>query len=172
MSVRAIADEVGVAPPSIYLHFADKAELLFEVCERHFAALDEATESAARSGDGPLDSLRRRGEAYIRFGLAQPEHYRILFMGKTSSTPPVWRSEKLGDAAAFGHLVTDVERCIEAGVLRAGTDAFLAAIGLWMSVHGAVSLMIAKPEFPWPPVDVVIDHVLATHAAGLASSPR
>ena len=29
MSIRAVADAVGVTPPSIYLHFADKTELIF-----------------------------------------------------------------------------------------------------------------------------------------------
>ena len=40
VSIRAVADEVGVTPPSIYLHFADKLELIFAVCERHFASFD------------------------------------------------------------------------------------------------------------------------------------
>lgn len=169
VSVRAIARAVGVAPPSIYLHFADKAELVFEVCERHFRALDEATQAAAAEGATPFDSLRRRGEAYIRFGLDNPEHYRILLMGKTSATPSVWHADRLVEAAAFAHLLEDVERSIVSGELRAGTDPAMAAVGLWMSVHGMVALMIAKPTFPWPPVDALIDHLLGVHAFGLAA---
>ena len=172
VSMRAIAEEAGVAPPSIYLHFADKSELLFEVCERHFAALDAATSSAAAQGDGPLDALRLRGEAYFRFGLEHPEHYRILFLGKPTTTPPAWLSEKLAEAAALGHLVEDVQRCVDAGVLRPGVDPFLVAIGLWMAIHGAVSLMIAKPAFPWPDPEVVLDHVLDTQVFGLGLPPQ
>lgn len=41
-----------------------------------------------------------------------------------------------------------------------------------MSVHGLVSLMIAEPRFPRPPVEEVIDHVLDTHALGLAGRTR
>lgn len=170
--MRAIARAVGVAPPSIYLHFADKAELVFEVCERHFRALDDATQAAAAEGTTPFDSLRRRGEAYIRFGLANPEHYRILLMGKTSATPSVWHADRLVEAAAFAHLLEDVERSIASGELRAGTDPTMAAVGLWMSVHGMVALMIAKPTFPWPPVDELTDHLLAVHAFGLAADGR
>ena len=33
VSIRAVAEAVGVTPPSIYLHFADKTELIFAVCE-------------------------------------------------------------------------------------------------------------------------------------------
>ena len=35
VSIRAIADAVGVTPPSIYLHFPDKDSLILAVCERH-----------------------------------------------------------------------------------------------------------------------------------------
>ena len=31
VSIRAVADAVGVTPPSIYRHFADKTALIFEV---------------------------------------------------------------------------------------------------------------------------------------------
>ena len=39
VSIRAIAQRVGVTPPSIYLHFADKESLLWAVCEREFRPL-------------------------------------------------------------------------------------------------------------------------------------
>jgi len=32
VSIRAVADAVGVTPPSIYLHFADKTDLIFAIC--------------------------------------------------------------------------------------------------------------------------------------------
>lgn len=34
VSIRAVAQRVGVTPPSIYLHFADKDALLDAVCAR------------------------------------------------------------------------------------------------------------------------------------------
>ena len=87
VSIRAVADAVGVTPPSIYLHFADKNELMFAVCERQFERLDREMEGAAAKSDDPLESLRLRGKAYVRFGLENPEQYRILFMGKSKATP-------------------------------------------------------------------------------------
>src|SRR5262249_4490602 len=84
VSIRAIADAVGVTPPSIYLHFPDKESLIFAVCERHFEAFDLVIEEAGNSTDDPVESLRRRGQAYVRFGLENPEPYRILFMTRSS----------------------------------------------------------------------------------------
>ena len=36
VSIRSVAKRVGVTPPSIYLHFADKDALLDAVCARYF----------------------------------------------------------------------------------------------------------------------------------------
>lgn len=170
VSIRAISTAVGVSPPAIYLHFADKAELLFAVCERHFAALDAATEAAAAAappGDH-LEALRRRGRAYVRFGVDNPEHYRILFMGRPGADPSGWTSERLMASSAFVHLVDAVRGAMDAGVLASG-DPHLVATGLWAAVHGVASLLIAKPQFPWPDVDALLDHVLATQVRGLAA---
>jgi hypothetical protein len=47
----------------------------------------------------------------------------------------------------------------------------LAAITLWAGVHGITSLMIAKPKFPWPDHDAVIDQLLSTLVKGLIAEP-
>ena len=48
LSIRAIAAAVGVTPPSIYLHFADRNDLVFAVCERHAEQLDRAMADGGR----------------------------------------------------------------------------------------------------------------------------
>lgn len=169
VSIRAIARAVGVTPPSIYLHFADKTELLFAVCTQHFLALDAAIEEAAAGAADPLDELRVRGRAYVRFGLEHPEQYRILFMSKPWAKPDMWSAEALLDNAAFAHHLDAVQRAADAGLLGTGADVHLVAIGLWIVVHGIVSLRLSHPDFPWPEVDVTVDHLLSTQARGLAS---
>jgi hypothetical protein len=39
LSLRAVACEVGVVPPSVYLHFSDKTQLVQAVIERRFDEL-------------------------------------------------------------------------------------------------------------------------------------
>ncbi len=167
VSIRAIADAVGVTPPSIYLHFADKDDLLFAVCERHFAAFDEITEAAGGVTDDPLASLMLRGRAYVRFGLENPEHYRIMFMRKPGKTAPGFQDERLRQSSAFDHHVDAVARCVEAKIIVG--DPVMVAIGLWATVHGITSLLLAKPSFPWPDQEAVIDHVLTAGLMGVIS---
>lgn len=166
VSIRAVADAVGVTPPSIYLHFADKNELIFEVCEKHFDKFDRYLEAAAGESDDPLESLRLRGRAYVQFGLDHPEQYRILFMGRPGQTPVDFEETRMRRIASFDHLVQGVQRCIDAGVI-ASSDAFTISVGMWAAVHGITSLLISKPGFPWPDLETLIDHVLTVQVRGL-----
>ena len=166
VSIRAIADAVGVTPPSIYLHFPDKASLILAVCERHFETFDSVIEAAGRSTDDPVESLRRRGQAYVRFGLENPEPYRILFMTRNDSAQQ--RDVVVGAGArAFQHLVDAVQRCIDAGAFRP-VDPVLAATGVWAAVHGVTSLLISLPGFPWPDIETLVDHVCNIQNFGLS----
>ena len=166
VSIRAIADAVGVTPPSIYLHFPDKDSLILAVCERHFETFDSVIEEAGRSSDDPVESLRRRGRAYVRFGLENPEPYRILFMTRNESAQQ--RDVVVGAGArAFQHLVDAVQRCIDAGAFRP-VDPVLAATGVWAAVHGVTSLLISLPGFPWPDIETLVDHVCNIQNFGLS----
>ena len=166
VSIREIANAVGVTPPSIYLHFPDKESLILAVCERHFETFDSVIEQAGRSTDDPVESLRRRGRAYVRFGLENPEPYRILFMTRNESAQQ--RDVVVGAGArAFQHLVDAVQRCIDAGAFRP-VDPVLAATGVWAAVHGVTSLLISLPGFPWPDVETLVDHVCDIQNFGLS----
>jgi len=161
----AVAEAVGVTPPSIYLHFADKNELIFAICEQYFDRLDRESTAAARESDDPIESLILRGRAYIRFGLANPEPYRIIFMRKPTETPLPWQYEKIVSSSAFGHLLEDVGAAIAAGLLEG--DPMLVSIGAWAVVHGLTSLLISKPDFPWPDVDELIEQVTRSAIHGV-----
>lgn len=168
VSIRAVAKKVGVTPPSIYMHFPDKTELIFQVCDKLFRDLDELFEAATAGVDDPLESLMLRGKAYVRFGLDHPEHYRIMFMNNPGSTPDRYKAGMGQGDGAFGHLVETVQRCIDSGALPA-QDPLNAAIALWVTVHGITSLLLAKPNFPWPDDrEALIEGICRTAVTGLA----
>ena len=171
VSIRAVADAVGVTPPSIYLHFADKNELIFAVCERYFARFDEVQErAAAEAPDDPVARLAARGRAYIRFGLDNPEPYRVLFMTRAGQWPDSWTPERMVGISAFGHLVQAVQDCIDAGAFR-DEGAMMMAVGCWVTVHGITSLLLTLPGFPWPDLDSLIEYLMTTPVEGLRPRP-
>ena len=166
MSIRAIADEVGVSPPAIYLHFADKDELLFAVCARHFAALDERVVAAVEGIDDPVEKLRVLARAYVQFGLDQREPYRILFMGNPHGVPEHIDVDELRSTPPFSRLVDAVEEAIAADAID-DADPLLVATGLWAMVHGVTSLAISMSAFPAMGIDALLDHVCHAQLAGL-----
>jgi AcrR family transcriptional regulator len=147
VSVRAVADRVGVSTPSLYLHFADKQALIDAVCEAVFAELDARMQEAASRTEDAFDGLRLRGLAYAEFALANPEQYRIAMMRVhapgVDSAP--FSAEDIVAGPTYHHLIEAVEACVDIGVFAPGTDAQMVATSLWAAAHGAVSLCLAKP---------------------------
>jgi AcrR family transcriptional regulator len=155
VSIRAIADRVGVTAPSIYRHFADKDTLILSVVESVFGRLDEALEAAAAGANGPFEEIVRKGQAYVTFGLAHPEHYRLLFMCKDDRKKDhALDGPAVAGASAFNHLQETVERMLEVAAPGADRpDPYAMTCAIWAGVHGITSLRISMPAFPWPPVD-------------------
>ena len=162
VSIRAVADAVGVTSPSIYLHFADKDELINAVVLDVFAELDSAILEAAEGIDEPLDRLLAYGLAYVRFALAHPEHYRLATM--EPCTDPAAVDEALA-GSAFAHLHEAVRDCMDAGVFAQG-ETLPIALDLWSAAHGVAALIIAKPYLPWGDTGEVARRMLCAIALG------
>lgn len=166
VSIRSVAQAVGVTSPSIYLHFADKDELIAAVVTDVFEDLDAAMLAAAEGISDPLDRLLAFGLAYVRFAVAHPEHYRIATMDPCMTITDV--DAMLADGC-FMHFSDAVTATIEAGIFPKG-DALRYTIQLWSAAHGVASLMIAKPWLPWGDQDSMAREVLRNAARGLAAS--
>jgi AcrR family transcriptional regulator len=166
MSIRSVADAVGVTTPSIYLHFADKNALLSAVVVDVFAELDTAMVAAGAEADSPLGRLRAFGLAYVRFAVEHPEHYRIATMDPCPK-PDVAVDDVLA-SSAFTHFNATVVECIAAGIF-VGDDPLPITFDLWAAAHGIAALMIAKPYLPWGDREAVTDRVLCSAALGHAA---
>jgi AcrR family transcriptional regulator len=157
MTMRAVAAAAGVSPPAVYLHFADKDELIFAVCQDIFRQLDEAIEAAGEGIDDPLEAMKARGKAYVQFGLDHPDHYRVLFMQAPGNQPHHYGPEEVKTSAAFGHLMSNVGTLCADNRLREGIDPYQLALSCWAFVHGLTSLLITKPDFGWPDAGTMMD---------------
>jgi AcrR family transcriptional regulator len=157
VSMRKIADRVGCAPGTIYLHFEDKDAIFSAICLATFAKLDKRMEAIANDHGDPLERLRRGGRQYIQFGLDHPDHYRITFGGAgIGSKDDVSRQ---AGQRSFNCLRQCVGMGIAAGAIR-NTDIEQVAQSLFACVHGVVMLLIGKPDFPLIEQNRLIDSVL------------
>ena len=171
VSIRAVADRVGVTPPSIYLHFPDKETLLESVCAEVFTRLDAAMEAAAEGADNPFDGLRERGLAYVRFAIENPEHYRLVLMRRQELGIGPQSLEQLAAQGAFAHIVDSVRACQEIGVFAADEEPLQVALALWSAAHGVAALLIVHPWLVGDQADALIARVIDAVGMGLTASP-
>jgi AcrR family transcriptional regulator len=162
VSIRSVAQRVGVTPPSIYLHFEDKDALLDAVCARYLARLDQEMEEIAIGQPSTVGVLRAQGLAYVRFATGTPELYRLATMGE-------WRSgsnvDIALDSSAFKHMRASVQTLMDEGVYRAD-DPTTIALELWSVMHGVAALLVAKPHLPFGDVDEFAERVLSAVLCG------
>ncbi len=148
VSMRKLAQRIEYSPTAIYLHFEDKDDLFRAVCDETFVGLVKRLAKQRRDlGADPLACLEAGLHEYIVFGLKHPEHYIVTFLQPMRGDSPAGFAGSPGDKA-FGYLRQAVADCVAAGVIRP-TPVEETAQVLWMAIHGLVSLLVAKPGFPF-----------------------
>ena len=161
VSLRAIARVAGVPPNPVYLHFANRDDLLLAVLDRLFAQLADLRDAAERAADSAWDKLVARSVAYVTWGIAEPGAYRVLYGGRV-----VPRLPNPADAA-FGQGMLDrtVELIAELEADGAATPVqspARTALLVWTVLHGIVSLRIDKDTIDWPdPTELAVQSLEA-----------
>ena len=147
LTMRRLAEQVGIKAPSLYKHLPDKtaleAAIIATGLEDAAATFETALDGAA--GDGAGAALPALAAAYREFALAHPHLYRLMHNG------PLPRQ----------HLPAGVEDRAAAPLLQAaGSRARARAV--WAFAHGMVMLELDQR---FPP-DADLD---AAWAAGISA---
>jgi AcrR family transcriptional regulator len=176
VSLRKIARRIGYTPMAIYVHFRDKSEILDCICEESFDCFRANAERLDGLGLPPRERLAAGLRAYVAFGLEHPHHYQLTFMTPPCGSQSLGRRNEIGQdcyqrmrrrvALCMGADIADVADVAggEGGEGGEGAEVTpeveLAAQTIWTAVHGLVSLLIARPEFPWLERERLIDSVI------------
>jgi AcrR family transcriptional regulator len=170
LTMRAVSSAAGVTPPSVYRHFPDKEALVRTIITERFEEFTNMLDAAAVSaGDQPIARLDAMARAYVRWGLQQPGHYRVLFSATNAGPAGLGLGEETQHpgAASYRALVDAVAACLRPS---RQPETLPLATELWASLHGIVDLRITKPELPWPDPEVLVDGAMtavraASHSA-------
>lgn len=179
-TIRRIADEVGVSAPALYLYFKDKEAIMVALCDQTFGFLLENFEQLEKDALSPIERLRHCGEAYIRFGLDNPQEYWLTFLSgampknmKHRDRPPETIDPNEPGAAgaiAFGHLM-NMLKAIEKSGMPLHYPVETAAELVWMSLHGLVAAVINNPEFAVTKRDTLIAGMIDMVVRGVVRVP-
>lgn len=159
VSMRSIAETLGVSHASLYAYFEDKEAIFDALVAESFDQLAAALRGLpGRNGD-PVRFLKRAARKYIEFGLKNPGAYEFAFILRR---PPAAQKPHL----AYDYLRGAVQRCIDANRLRTrNVDA--ASQTLWAAMHGLTSLLILRPSFPWAKQKTLIGLMIESAVDGL-----
>lgn len=168
VSTRQIAAAVGISQPTLYAYFSSQDEIGKELHDRAFSQLAARLMRLPRSDILTAEDLAAPLRAYVEFGLEQPDAYRIAFMLETAihrTEGPTKPDLPEGSRECFGVLHQMVVG-LHAQGLTVDQDPDTLAQCLWAGMHGLVSLLIARPGFPW----VERQHLIDTHLGLLAGA--
>ncbi|MDJ0925440.1 MAG: TetR/AcrR family transcriptional regulator [Acidimicrobiia bacterium] len=169
VSVRAIAEQVGVTSPAIYMHWKHKDDIFTEVCSIRFAEFSSRV-MANVQGEGPvLDRLAEVARAYMAFAEEHPEQYRVLFMQPVSAVPD--GAPPTAGAMAFQMVVGVLEAAVAEQEMRE-LDPVTTAAALFAAIHGAASLVVDRHEdIPVPEPAALVEAVIDVSFHGIAAGP-
>ena len=169
LTLRDIGTRLGVSRTALYRHFADKRALLSAVAAEGFLTLRTELLSAWESGGRGPAAFEAMGAAYIRFAVANPSHYRVMFGGfvDAKSCDPALATEAAGAFQALADALADLQRT---GVVR-DDDTLTMARFVWAVVHGVAMLAIDR-QLPEPgAVDQLMRYAIAHVGTGIGQ-PR
>ncbi|MDF3030085.1 MAG: TetR family transcriptional regulator [Moraxellaceae bacterium] len=137
LSLRKLAEQLGVSPPALYHHFRDKQALLCAIGE---AAIDLFA-GEMHDGLAEVDGLEARFErfvtVYVRFALGRPELYELLF-GRViwkgeGPESEAFRSKARASFRSYAEMVMSLQA---QGWLPPDLNPLRLAQVMWGTLHG------------------------------------
>ncbi len=142
LSMRRLADSIGCTATSIYLYFRNKDALFHALIDEGIGLLHQTLIQTAQSAGHAKARLRDLAEAFLDFGLKNPEYYEVMFLlhPEHMERYPAEKYRKAREnLEIFAQALAE-----DAGRPQNPTkEDRLQANVVWASLHGAVSLLLA-----------------------------
>ena len=138
VSMRRVADAVGITPMAIYRHFPNRDALLKRISDDSFNEIAHHW-SARNEGDDLVARLLSIQRIYLDYALAHPHLFDHAFSVPREDArrfPEDFRARRSPTLNVVHDVVVEAQR---AGVLRAG-DPWDIAMTLWAQSHGLIAL--------------------------------
>ncbi|GHJ48938.1 TetR family transcriptional regulator [Catellatospora sp. TT07R-123] len=138
VSMRRVAQAVGLTPMALYRHFDNREALLRHVADECFAEIARRWSTGIRQGT-PVERLSGGVDDYLDFALREPKLYAFLFGERRDDARMFPEDFRARRSPTLNLLVEQLTAGIEGGVFR-DDDVWEVAITVAALLHGFVEL--------------------------------
>jgi AcrR family transcriptional regulator len=137
VSLRDLAQSLGVSTAAPYRHFAGRKAVLDQVAARGFRELTEAYARAQVGATDPKAAMRETARAYLTLAFRRPGLFRLMFAGDNlGPDAPAELLEPARDAwAGLVRAVAALDPSADEATLKRRT------ITGWATLHGFIGLV-------------------------------
>lgn len=140
VSMRLVAEQVGITPMAIYRHYADRAALLNAVADAGFHDLATEVQSIQLRG-GIVARLTQVSNVFLNTALRFPNLYELMFLVRREGARVYPRDFRAGRSPTFSPTVAMLEEAMRIGELRKD-DPVEIAFELSALSHGLIVLYL------------------------------
>lgn len=137
LSLRKLAERVGVSPAALYHHFSDKQALLCAIGEEGITLFSDLLREGMEGHMGLEARFQRFVTLYIRFALANPEIYELLFGRITwkgeGEASEAFRAKARASFRGYAEVITSLQG---QGFFSAEINPLRLSQIIWGTLHG------------------------------------
>ncbi len=170
LSMRAIAERIGLSAPAAYRHFASKSEIVRAMIERGHGRFVLGLQAARRGAEGPEGILAASIRYYLRFWMRDRQGFRLA--AEWSRTEPSLTGPAV-EAGSFG----DVPGLVAAILDKTRDPGETARIGRWAvaTLYGMALSLVQDEGIPRSRekelVDSAADYLVGAVKAAASGRP-
>ena len=138
VSMRRVADAVGITPMAIYRHFANRDTLLKNVADAAFMEVAREWSTHARHPD-LMHALRHSMEHYLDYALRHPHMFDYNFSVARDNARRFPEDFRARCSPTLNVVADMLAEGMRQGLLRPG-DPWNIAMTLWAQAHGLIAL--------------------------------
>lgn len=145
VSMRAVADTVGMSPTSLYRFYPNKRAILVHIWRDIFAHLFHLCRKVSEAADEPKDALTGYAASFVGYWVANPEHYLMVY-GEIDF-PQKGESFFADNELVGSELVYLGELIAKCGIEESKIELTLQQ--LLCAMHGVCHSLVTIPELDW-----------------------
>ncbi|TCV96425.1 TetR family transcriptional regulator [Luteibacter rhizovicinus] len=143
VTMRRVADAVGITPMAIYRHFPTREALLKRLSDDSFNAVAHEWEARRAHSPDVLTRLTALVEPYLDYALAHPHLFDHAFSVRRDDARRYPEDFRAGLSPTFNVALDAVIEGMAQGVLKQD-DPYDVTMAIWAQQHGLIALYRAE----------------------------